>query len=1524
MRMEATKSVDRKNPSLLARIARSLRSPYRSIVFLAAVGLCIGAVSRIAAADSLDPTAPSASFTVSPDSPFSGDTVTFTSTSTAGLLGGTIQSEDWDLNNDGVYDDANGSQVQHSFGAPGTYPVGLQVTDSNGATATAAASVVVHNRLPSAAFTASPSSPSTLQNVTFTSTSTDADGSIASYSWDLDNDGNFNDGSSSQAERSFPFAGTYTVKLRVTDDQGDADVAEKVVSVGNQDPVASFGYTPLSPASGDTVTFTSTSTDADGTIATYAWDLDNDGQFDDGAEASAQKPFATPGNHTVRLKVTDNDGASNSTSLVVNVANRAPMAGFDFSPQSPKSGDQVTFTSSSTDPDGSIASYAWDTDNDGQFDDGTGSSAQKAFATPGTYTVKLRVTDGNGATDVATHTVDVANRAPQAAFGYTPSSPKTGDQITFTSGSTDADGSIVSYSWDLNGDDQFGDSGASTAQASFATPGSHTVKLQVTDNSGATDVASVTVQVGNRAPTAAFGFSPQTPGSGDQITFTSTSTDPDGSIASYAWDTDNDGQFDNGSSASTQATFAKPGSHPVKLRVTDNNGATDTATVTVQVANRGPSASFSIAPQNPKTGDQVTFTSTSTDPDGSIAGYAWDLDNDGQFDDGTGASATKTFATAGTYTVKLRVTDNSAATATATLTVDVANRPPSASFTSSPGSPKTGDQVTFTSTSTDPDGTIASVAWDFDNDGNFNDGAGSQAQASFALPGPHTVRVLAVDNNGALSIASGTVQIANRPPAASFTVSPAAPKTAEQITFTSTSTDPDGSIASYAWDLDNDGQFDDGTAASAQASFATPGAKTVKLRVTDNSGGTTTQSVDVPVANRPPVASFGFTPAAPKTAEQITFTSTSTDPDGTVASYAWDTDNDGQFDDGTAASATKAFATPGTYTVKLRVTDNSGGTTTQSVDVPVANRPPVASFGFTPAAPKTADQVTFTSTSTDPDGSIASYAWDTDNNGQFDNGNAASVQASFATPGSHAVQLRVTDSNGATDVKTLSVDVVNRPPVASFGFAPAAPKTLEPITFTSTSTDPDGTIASYAWDLDNDGQFDDGTGASAQRAFPVTNTYTVKLRVTDANGATDTATKTLTPLNQPPVAAFTTSPAAPTTDGPVTFTSASTDPEGLPLTAAWDLDNNGSFEATGATAQKQYTIPGTYPFKLRVIDASAISDVATGTITIPNRPPTASLDHSPKNPQTSDLITFTPTYNDPEKRVKAISWDSDNDGAFDDGATPTLTKSYKKPGPYTVRFQVEDQDGAKAVAEDVVAVGNQPPKASFVVLPESPVAGSTFTLVSTAIDPDTALDRWLWDLNGDGVYDDAEGPEVKFSIATAGSYTVGLKVVDSEDLTDAKAQTVVVQPPPPPALATPAQLGTSGPAYSLLTPFPVVRLAGRISKGGTRLRLFAVDAPTGARVVVMCKGRSCPFRLTARSAGNGDAGNGKVHASSSLRIKQLEKRVLKKGVSITIFVTKPGTIGKYVQFQIRKGRPPARIDRCLMPTAPTKPVQCPS
>jgi len=121
--------------------------------------------------------------------------------------------------------------------------------------------------------------------------------------------------------------------------------------------------------------------------------------------------------------------------------------------------------------------------------------------------------------------------------------------------------------------------------------------------------------------------------------------------------------------------------------------------------NEKPSASFTNSPSKPVVGEQVTFTSTSTDRDGQITGQWWDLDNDGSYDDGTAKTVTRVFTSAGNKTVRLRVKDNDDATRTVSRSIPVAaNRAPTADFSASSTTPDTGQAVTLTSTSTDPDG----------------------------------------------------------------------------------------------------------------------------------------------------------------------------------------------------------------------------------------------------------------------------------------------------------------------------------------------------------------------------------------------------------------------------------------------------------------------------------------------------------------------------------------------------------------------------------------------------------------------------------------------------------------------------------------------------------------------------------------------------------------------------------------------------------------------------------------------------
>ena len=99
---------------------------------------------------------------------------------------------------------------------------------------------------------------------------------------------------------------------------------------------------------------------------------------------------------------------------------------------------------------------------------------------------------------------------------------------------------------------------------------------------------------GQPAPTAAFATNPVAPPTGEPITFTSTSTDPDGSIAKLEWDLDGDAAttWTLGQGKTATTSFPRPGIYPIRLRATDNNGAVHATTVQVTVGNRPPVAGF--------------------------------------------------------------------------------------------------------------------------------------------------------------------------------------------------------------------------------------------------------------------------------------------------------------------------------------------------------------------------------------------------------------------------------------------------------------------------------------------------------------------------------------------------------------------------------------------------------------------------------------------------------------------------------------------------------------------------------------------------------------------------------------------------------------------------------------------------------------------------------------------------------------------------------------------------------------------
>jgi len=185
-----------------------------------------------------------------------------------------------------------------------------------------------------------------------------------------------------------------------------------------------------------------------------------------------------------------------------------------------------------------------------------------------------------------------ANQPPMARFTFSPSQPFVNDSVIFDgTSSSDPDGFITSWNWTFQGTNTVTAQGAQVT-VRFASARTFRVTLTVTDNQGASSSTFQDILVqqrpSNQPPIPRFTFNPQNPTVNQLVTFdASTSSDPDGQISSYQWDFQSDGRVDQ-TGVIAQASFSRPGSYQVTLRVTDNGGLTNSTTQTVTVTQAPP------------------------------------------------------------------------------------------------------------------------------------------------------------------------------------------------------------------------------------------------------------------------------------------------------------------------------------------------------------------------------------------------------------------------------------------------------------------------------------------------------------------------------------------------------------------------------------------------------------------------------------------------------------------------------------------------------------------------------------------------------------------------------------------------------------------------------------------------------------------------------------------------------------------------------------------------------------------------
>jgi hypothetical protein len=306
-------------------------------------------------------------------------------------------------------------------------------------------------------------------------------------------------------------------------------------------------------------------------------------------------------------------------------------------------------------------------------------------------------------------------------------------------------------------------------------------------------------------------------------------------------------------------------------------------------------------------------------------------------------------------------------------------------------------------------------------------------------------------------------------------------ETGRDVIARSTSEDPDGDRLFLEWDLDGDGRFERSGYRSAVGTvdtiFRAAGTRRIKLRVTDfptqlGAPGEATATRQVlaldRAANRPPGAVLRASPNPAVAGEVVTFDATeSSDPDfydaGNLgATFFFPERDDVPVPSPGRLQARRRFLTVGTHDVKVNVRDFFGVFATAEVGVRVVsghpgNRPPTASLVAIPNPVEAgADRTYDASASSDPDGDILTYCWDT--NGvepadpfQCTGEDPTIAKAGFREPGSYPIVVEVTDSSGASDEATIVHRVVpatddNLPPTARFTPTPFSTIVLDPVT----------------------------------------------------------------------------------------------------------------------------------------------------------------------------------------------------------------------------------------------------------------------------------------------------------------------------------------------------------------------------------------------------------------------------------------------------------------------------------------------
>lgn len=365
-------------------------------------------------------------------------------------------------------------------------------------------------------------------------------------------------------------------------------------------------------------------------------------------------------------------------------------------------------------------------------------------------------------------------------------------------------------------------------------------------------------------------------------------------------------------------------------------------------------------------------------------------------------------------------------------------------------------------------------------------------------------------------------------------------------------------------------------------------------------------------------------------------------------------------------------------------------------------------------------------------------------------------------------------------------------------------------------------------------------------------------------------------------------------------------------TAVWVSCPTGPYTPTTPLSDGRYT------FRVRATDSAGNQDGDTRDFTVDSQAPSLSIDPGPPDPTNDTTPTFAFTT---EAGVSAECSIDQGTPAYQPCTSPYTPVAPLSEGRWTFRVRVTDAVGNEASDSRDITIDTTPPTLSITLGPDgvtndsTPLfqfAAETGSTVACSIDQGTPAFGPCTGTSAHAVVAPLADGAYTFRVRAtdrAGNETIATRAFTVDTVPDAPGGTPRTTPTPTPRV------------LQLLSPFPVVRIAGELTSTGVRVTLLSVRAPRGALVRVTVRpacgkgrrgSRSCRVVRAAGTVGRHDA----------IAFKTLA-RSYRSGTVIVVRVWRADRIGKYTRFTIVRGKAPRRVDQCLAPGA-TRGSRCPS